>query len=276
MVPQSWVGESKVRRKLQGQVALITGAGRGIGAAAARMLAEAGAAVVLTARSQDQIEEVAREIRQAGQRAIAVPGDVSDVDQIEEMVESALDQFDRVDILINNAGVLWPMDETIDADFDEWAYNIHVNLVGAFYLSRSVLPVMVDQRYGRILNISSGAAVNPRPGWSAYCAAKAGLEMFTRTLALELAGTGITVNALRPGLVDTEMQAEIRSVDTSESSLNFDRFHEAYTRGELRPPEEVAEPIYWLVGPWSRDHSGEIFTVGDESWTTQVARDLGL
>ncbi len=264
-----------VRKKLQGQVAIVTGAGRGIGAATARLFAQAGAAVVLTARSQDQLERVAQAIQQDGGRAIPVPGDVSDFDQVEEVVEAALTQFDRVDILVNNAGILWPIDETAEADPDEWAYNIHVNLVGAFNMVRNVLPVMLDQQYGRIVNMSSGAAENPVPGWSAYCAAKAGLEMFTRVTAQELEGTGVTSNALRPGIVDTEMQADIRSVDTTGTRLDFSRYHEVYrTRQGMFTPDEVARLLFWMVGPWGQGYNGVIFSARDAAWRAQVEKAI--
>ncbi len=264
-----------VKKKLQGQVAIITGAGRGIGAATASLFAQAGASVVLTARSEDQLAAVASRIQQKGGTAIPVPADISDFDQVEEVVEAALTQFDRVDILVNNAGIIWPIDETVDADPDEWAYNIHVNLVGPFYFARSVLPLMMDQGYGRIVNVTSGAAERAVSGWSAYCSAKAGLEMFTRVAALELDGTGVTSNALRPGIVDTDMQADIRSVDTTESRLDFTAFHKMYeTRQGMRSPEEIARQLYWIVGPWGRSHNGVIFSARDVSWLARVDADL--
>ncbi len=267
---------TRIPKKLQGQVAIVTGAGRGIGAATAELLAQAGAAVVLTARSPDAIEAVATRIRAGGGQAIAVPADVADYGQVEEVVEAALTQFDRVDILVNNAGIIWPIEEAIHTDPDEWAYNIQVNLMGPYNMARNVLPVMVEQGYGRVVNITSGAAEHVVPGWSAYCAAKAGVNMLTRCLATELAGTGVTVNALSPGMVDTEMQAEIRSVDAEELGFDYSRFHQAYEQGVLRKPEEVARWIYWLVGPWSQGRSGEIFRHSDPAWLAQVAKDLGF
>lgn len=262
-------------KKLQGQVALITGASRGIGAAAAERLAAAGAAVVLTARDEETLTAAAQRVREAGGRALSVPADVSDPEQIEQVIERMLDEFKRVDILVNNAGVVWPLEEVADVDLDEWAYAVHVNLIGPFFMARNVLPLMLAQNYGRIINISSGAARRPIAGASAYCASKAGLDMLTQTLALELAKTRVTANCLYPGMVDTDMQADIRSVDTSETSLDFSRWHDAYEKGSLLSPADVAEMIYWLAGPWAHSHNGQIFEAGDGDWRSQVRHDVG-
>lgn len=262
------------KKKLQGQVAIITGAGRGIGAAAAERLAAGGAKLVLAARTEEEVEAVAARLRRQGAQALAVPGDISAPEVVEEIVETALEQFNRVDILVNNAGVVWPLEEVAEADPDEWEYNIAVNLIAPFALARNVLPVMVDQGYGRILAVSSGAAVTPVAGASAYCAAKAGLDMLTRVLALELAGTGVNANILYPGEVDTAMQEDIRSIDTTGTRLDTTYFHDLHERGQLHSPTEIAELIYWLVGPWGRGRTGEIFTIQDVAWVQQVRSDL--
>jgi NAD(P)-dependent dehydrogenase (short-subunit alcohol dehydrogenase family) len=261
-------------KKLQGQVAIVTGAGRGIGAATARRLADGGAAVVLAARSEEEVEAIAADLRKKGSRAIAVTADVSDLAGVEEIVEAALEQFDRVDILVNNAGVIWPLEEIADVDPEEWAYNVMINLMGPFFMVRNVLPVMLDQGYGRILNISSGASSTALFGASAYCTAKAGLDMFTRTLALELAGSKVSANLFYPGHVDTSMQEDIRSVDTTDTRLDTSFFHDLYARGALRTPAQVADMVYWLVGPWSRARNGEEFRADDGAWLAQVQRDL--
>lgn len=261
-------------KKLQGQVAIVTGAGRGIGAAAAQRLAAGGASVVLAARSGEEIEAVAAQLRQKGARAIAVAADVSDLDGVEEIVESALEQFDRVDILVNNAGVIWPLEEIAETDPEEWAYNIMINLVGPFFMVRNVLPIMLDQGYGRILNISSVASTTPVLGASAYCSAKAGLDMFTRTLALELADSKVSVNLLYPGEVDTAMQEDIRSIDTTGMRLDTTYFHELHARGELLAPAAAADMVYWLVGPWSRAYNGELWRAADAEWIARVQKDL--
>ncbi len=134
---------------------------------------------------------------------------------------------------------------------------------------------MLAQKYGRIVNITSGAAINPIMGASAYSAAKAGLDMFTRSVAYELADSGVTVNSMHPGMVDTEMQIDLRNVDTRDSRLDFTRFHNAYEQGQLRSPVDVARAITWLAGPWSQEHNGQIFKIADEGWIQQVNADLG-
>ena len=255
-------------------MAIITGASRGIGRAAAERIARAGASVVLVARDADLLGAAVDALNRQGLEAIGVEADVADIEQVESVFEATLDQFKRIDILVNNAAVVWPLEEVAEVDPDEWAYNIQVNLIGPFTLTRAVLPVMLDQGYGRILNIGSGAASHPIAGASAYCAGKAGLDMFTRTLALELNDQPVVVAGLDPGMVDTDMQADVRSVDTSECSLDFSIWHQIYEEGKLLSTAEIARAILWLVGPWNCK-SGKIFTVSDLAWTDQVRRDIG-
>jgi len=263
------------RKKFQGQVAIITGGSRGLGLATAELFAQAGAAVVLTARNEGQVAAEAARLSQSGAQVIGIPADMADLEQVAKVVDMTLDRFRRVDILVNNAATVWPVDEVVEADPEEWAYGIHVNLVGPFYMAHCVLPTMLEQKSGRIINVSSGLGHLPYAGLSAYGAAKAGLDQLTRILALELKNTGVAVNALYPGLLNTEMQADLRSVDTTESVLDLNMFHEAYETGKIASPSTAARMIYWLSGPWSKQRNGEIFTSRDQAWVTQVERDLG-
>jgi NAD(P)-dependent dehydrogenase (short-subunit alcohol dehydrogenase family) len=262
--------------KLQGQVAIITGGGRGIGKAAAEELAAMGASVIITARSAAQIESVAAEIRATGAEAAAFPCDVADRAQVDALTKKVLDQYGKIDIVVNNAGVIWPVDNLVQSDPEAWAYNIQVNLLGPYYLVRNVLPIMVEQHYGRIVNVSSGAAINPIVGASAYSTAKAGMDMFTRAVAQELVESGVSITSFHPGMVDTEMQVDLRSVDTADATFDLSRFHSAYEEGRLRSPVAVSHAITWLAGPWSGEHSGKIFKITDEEWILQVDHDLGL
>ena len=129
---------------------------------------------------------------------------------------------------------------------------------------------------GGVLFDGSGAAINPIVGASAYSASKAALDMFTRSVAQELQNSGVTINSFHPGMVDTEMQVDLRSVDTSAASFDLARFHDAHKQGQLRSPMAVARAVTWLAGPWSGEHSGKIFRITDEEWIQQVDADLAV
>jgi NAD(P)-dependent dehydrogenase (short-subunit alcohol dehydrogenase family) len=261
-------------KKLQGQVAIITGGGRGIGKAAAEQLAALGATVVVVARSQEQVEQVASALRKQGNSAIGIAADVSKPQEVDRIITSTLAQAGRVDIIVNNAAVIWPVEEVSKSDVEAWAYAIQVNLLGSFYFVRYALPVMLKQHYGRIVNVSSGAAINPIVGASAYSTSKAGMDMLTRATAQELLDSGVTINSFHPGMVDTGMQVDLRSVDTTDSRFSLARFHDAYEQGQLRSPQDVARAITWLAGPWSSKQNGQVFRIADEDWLRQVNSDL--
>lgn len=189
------------RFKLDGKVAIVTGAGRGIGAGCARALAEAGAHVVGGARTLEQVEEVASEIRSMGRRALALPCDVMDRDQLENMVARTMEEFGRIDILVNNAGGYPPVPalRTSEKAFEE---AFHFNVTTAFLMSRFAIPHMLDGDGGSIVNISSAAGRIPMSGFVAYGTAKSALSFMTREFAMEFAPR-IRVNAIGVGSVDT-------------------------------------------------------------------------
>ena len=219
--------------RLDGRRALVTGGGRGIGAAVARTLAGEGATVVVAARSRDEIESVANEI---GGDAVVM--DVADASSVESGMAAAGD----LDVVVANAGVVWPLQRFVDTDIDEWERDVTINLFGAVRVIRAALPGMVDRGWGRVVTISSGAASHPgMDSASAYSASKAALDMFVVHLAKELDGTGVTVNAVRPGVVDTEMQSFMRSMPREQVGEQFyERFHGLHQRGELRDANDSA------------------------------------
>jgi NAD(P)-dependent dehydrogenase (short-subunit alcohol dehydrogenase family) len=264
---------------LANKVAIVTGGGRGIGRATALALAEAGADVAIAARSQRSIEAVAQEIRSRGGQALAVPTDVSDPASVDLMVLQTLRASGRIDVLINNAGVIAPIGMTWDVPPFIWQRNINVNLVGIFLCAHAVLPHMIHQEAhgnlrGKIINISSGAAENVIPGWSAYSAAKAAVEQFTRVLAAEVQPHAISVNNVRPGIVNTQLQSELR--DTSPERFPYkDRFASYYARGQLRPPEEAAQLLLWLSSSFTDDITGQTIDIGDQAMRERMAQNLG-
>lgn len=234
---------------LKNQSALVTGAGRGIGEAAAMALAMQGAAVTVTARRQEDAARVADAIVKAGGRALGIGCDVTNRDALRMAAESAEKSFGPVTTLINNAGVIAPIARIADADAAAWTQSIEINLIGAFNAVHAVLPGMIARGEGVIINLSSGAAHRPMEGWSAYCAAKAGLAMLTRALHLEYQDKGIRSIGFAPGLVDTGMQGLIRASGINPVSQ--------IAQQALSDAREPAAAIAFLCGAGGAPYAGQ-------------------
>ena len=227
--------------EFQGKVAIVTGAGRGMGRAVAMRLAAGGATIAVNDLRTDDAQRVADELNATGTEALAVAGDVTDSGDVRRMVSQTTDALGAVHILINNAGVLRPT-AVIDIEEAEWDYVVGVNLKGTYLCSRAVLPAMRSQGWGRIVNFSSTAGKNVSTvGGAHYTAAKAGILGFTRHLAKEEAGYGITVNSVCPGLIDTEMIRDTISDDRA------DAYAASFPIQRLGQPEEVAELVAFLA-----------------------------
>jgi NAD(P)-dependent dehydrogenase (short-subunit alcohol dehydrogenase family) len=261
-----------------GQVAWVTGAGRGIGRAAAWALAEQGAAVALVSRTQDEIEKVAEEIRSRGGTAIASLLDVSNWDMVHwtaQQIEAALGP---IDILINNAGVLGPLGKLWETDPEQAGRQIDINLSGAYYCLRAVLPDMVKRGRGVIVNVSSGAATTVAQGWSVYAASKAGLDQLTRNAAIDLKDTAIRVYSLYPGLVETRMQETLRAATPDQ--LPPDRrqyFIDQKEAGKVLPPEVPARALVWLCSPHCDLESGTVINLRSQpELREKIDRVLGV
>jgi 3-oxoacyl-[acyl-carrier protein] reductase len=247
---------------LSGKVVIVTGASRGIGAAAAEALAGAGAAVMLTARDGKLAAKVAGRIEAAGGKAAALACDVADYAPVEALVAATTQRFGRPDILINNAGVIEPIATIAGSDPAAWAKNVQINLVGAFNAVRAVLPGMVAAGGGTIVNVSSGAALRPLEGWSAYCAGKAGMAMLTRAIMLEEGSHGVRVFGFQPGTTDTDMQVLIRA-----SGMNI---ISKIPRANLTPVAEPAKGIVYLCTPDADDLVGTEFSLRDEAFRNRI------
>src|SRR5206468_11298273 len=180
---------------LTGHVAVVTGAGRGVGRAVAERLAAMGAAVVLASRNAPELDDVAKAIKRAGGRALAQTADVADERQVQELVLATERWVGPATILVNNAGTVDPLTPLARSDATLWLRSLAINIGGTYLATRAVLPGMLDRGYGRIVMITSGAAIRPSAGWTAYAAGKAAVLHMTRSLALELEATGVTACA---------------------------------------------------------------------------------
>ncbi|MBE3637109.1 SDR family oxidoreductase [Mangrovicoccus algicola] len=246
---------------LTGKAVLITGASRGIGAAAARAFAAAGARVALAARSREAIADLAGEL---GPDAVAITCDVSRYWEVEAAIDATRQSFGRIDVLVNNAGVIEPIAPLSASDPEDWGKAIDINLKGVYHGMRAALPAMIAQGGGTILTVSSGAASRPLEGWSAYCSAKAGAAMLTRCADEEGRGHGIRAIGLSPGTVATGMQEQIRDSGVNAvSRLDW---------SEHIPADWPAQVLVWLCGAEAEDLVGTEVSLRDPG----IRRRAGL
>lgn len=246
---------------MQGKVVLITGASRGIGAAAAKCFAAAGAKVVLAARGRKALDALVADI---GPDALAVDCDVSQYRDVAEAVAEAQAHFGGLDVLIGNAGVIEPISLLHQVDPEAWGKVIDINLKGVFYGMRAAVPLMEAAGGGTIITISSGAATHPLEGWSHYCASKAGALMLTRAANKEVRGKNIRVLGLSPGTVATQMQHEIKASGVNPvSQLDW---------SDHIPPEWPAKALLWMCGAEADAYLGQDISLRDE----EIRRAVGL
>lgn len=241
---------------LSGRSALVTGGNRGIGLAAVRSLAEAGASVTFTARSDAAVTDALAQVPAQG-----VAGRVCDVTDRAGMAAILAPGFD---IVVNNAGIITPIGAITEVAIEDWARTIEVNLVAAFHVIQCALPAMLARGGGTVINLSSGAARSALEGWSAYCASKAALAMVTRSVHEEYGAGGIRVFGFAPGVVDTGMQAQIRASGVNPVSQ--------IPRAALAPADEPGRAIAWLCGPDADHLAGQEVDIRDET----LRRGAGL
>ncbi|HEV8655033.1 MAG TPA: SDR family oxidoreductase [Candidatus Limnocylindria bacterium] len=247
---------------LSGQVAIVTGGGRGLGRAVAETLAALGASVVLASRNAPELDEVVKVIKRAGGKALAQTADVADERQVQELALATARWVGPASILVNCAGMVDPMAPLARSDAALWLRNIAINVGGTYLPIRAVLPGMLDRGAGRIVNISSGSATRPSAGWTAYSGAKAAVVQLTRSLALEVEGTGVTACAFNPGAMDTEMQERIRRTSPSDFP-RAEEYREAAREGRLVDPKAPARAIAYLVLP-STQRNGQVLQHDDQ------------
>lgn len=238
---------------LSGRAAIVTGAGRGIGKAIAKILAEAGASVMICGRDAGRLQETARELSLAGARCIFEVCDITQANQVEGLVKKSLDTLGRLDILVNNAGVT--RDNLIARMSEEdWQTVLSVNLKGTFLVTREVIRPMMKARFGRIVNVSSVIGLTGNAGQANYAASKAGIIAFTKSIAKELASRMITANAIAPGFIETDMTSQIdpSTRDAVRGRIALARFGS---------PEEVASVVLFLASDAARYITGQVISV---------------
>ena len=252
--------------RLEGQVAVITGAGRGIGRAIALAYAREGARLALAARSEEELAETEAEVTAQGSEAIAVRTDITSQIATQRLVRRTVERFGRIDLLVNNAGIPGPIGALQDNDIEDWVQTINVNLTGTFLLCRAVIPAMLEQGRGKIINLSGAGAANAWSNMSAYCSSKAAVVRLTEVLAQELQPQGILVNALGPGSVHTTMWDKMTE-DAAQAGASF--IHEIGSRvtsGGGASIDECAELAVWLASEESGALTGRIVSAANDDF----------
>jgi NAD(P)-dependent dehydrogenase (short-subunit alcohol dehydrogenase family) len=240
-----------------GQVALVTGAASGMGLATAQAFAEAGAAVALADFNEDAVKAAAQKLVAAGHKAIAIGCDVSDDAQVEAMVDRTVAEFGRLDAAFNNAGVMAKIAPTADSTREEWDRVIGINLRGVWSCMKHELRQMERQGSGAIVNNASVGALTGNPGIASYIASKHGVVGLTRTAALEYVKRGIRVNAINPGLIDTQVGRDVFHGDEKV----YEETAKQVPIGRAGRPEEIASVVLWLCSPGASYVVGHALTV---------------
>ena len=258
--------------KLDGQVALITGAGRGIGRAIALAYAREGAKLALAARSESELHEAVSAVSELGAEAIAVPTDVTSQEDTERLARSVVQRFGRINVLVNNAGISGPIGPLQDNDVADWVSTVTVNLTGTFLVCRAVIPVMLEQSGGKIINLSGAGAANAWSNMSAYCSSKAAMVRLTEVLAQELDGRGITVNALGPGSVHTSMWDKMTEQAGQAGADFIHQLGLRVTSGGGASIDECAELAVWLASDESGALTGRLISAATDDFRSLPPR----
>ena len=257
--------------KLAGKVAIITGAGRGIGRAIALAFALEGADVLVASRTLSEVTATAEGVRALGRNALALNVDVSNRGEVDWMVAQGLQEFGKVDILVNNAGTYGSIGPLVDNDPEKWVQTVSINLFGAFHCARAVLPFMIRARRGRIINLSGGGASSPLPNFSAYAASKVAIVRLTETLAQEVEEFNIQVNAIAPGAVNTKLTDAVLAAGPAAGEEMLAQARRQKEAGAV-PAERAAALAVFLASAESDGLSGRLISAVWDDWENMNGR----
>lgn len=241
---------------------IVTGASKGLGRSICDLLAENGYVVIGLARDSTELKSLGEHLKKYNNESRVLVCDMSNRYDVSEVGKQIVTDFSRIDGIIHNAGIIGPVGSMFTTATDEWNNTIMVNLLSIQHLTTILYPAMANSEHCRVTTISSGAAVNSLHSWSAYCASKAGLDMWTRSLADEGASHGISAVSVAPGIVDTGMQETIRSTSKEDFPM-VEKFIEFYNNGDLVAPEVVANALFDLITKHNFEQSGKRFDVRD-------------
>jgi NAD(P)-dependent dehydrogenase (short-subunit alcohol dehydrogenase family) len=251
---------------LKDKVSIITGGSQGIGKAIARAFAGEGSHIVINARTASDLKAAKREIEGAGDVRVEVfPADVSRPENAAELIAFTLTEFGNINTLVNCAGIQGPIGMITDIDSDRWLQSININLYGTFLCIKAVLPVMMKNGGGKIINFSGGGSVSPRPRFSAYSASKAAVVRLTETIAEEVKDYHIDINAVAPGAVNTRLLDEVLSAGSAAGDAEMKKALKQKREGGV-PPEKVAELAVFLASPASDGLSGRLISLPWDDW----------
>jgi len=256
---------------LEGRVSVITGGSRGIGKAIARAFLSEGSACVLAARDAGALDAAVREMSEIGPRLLGVSADVASEADVGRLVERALSEFGRIDALVNCAGVYGPIGPSAEVGPGAWWDTLRTNLLGTFLATRFVLPQMLRQGRGKIINLAGGGASSPFPRFSAYATSKAAVVRLTETLAEELKGSGIDVNAVAPGAVNTRLLDQVLEAGDAAGDQFLNCARRQREEGGT-PPEKAAELAVFLASDKSNGLTGRLISAVWDEWPEMALR----
>lgn len=263
-------------RVLEDRVAIVTGAGRGIGRAIALAYASEGARLILAARTEAELQDAAALCEEQGGKATAIKADIANWDQAQYLIQTAIREAGHVDVLVNSAGIYGPIGPTAEIDVTDWTRAVSVNLFGPLYLCRAILPHFVERRQGKIILLGGGGATAPLPNFSSYAASKAGVARLADTLAEELKTFNVQVNVIAPGLVDTQLQDEVLAAGPRAGAL-LEKIQRARETGAgAVSPDVAASLALFLASSASGTLTGKLIAAPYDPWRewTDKAEEL--